>query len=70
MNKLKTRIITNSILIILIAVVFTFTMLPTNSIMIYGKDSNAVIYNGNRNSNEVALMFNVYENSKVVFCKR
>ncbi|MBQ9782824.1 MAG: polysaccharide deacetylase family protein [Clostridia bacterium] len=66
MNKLKTRIITNSILIILVAVVFTFTIIPSNSIMIYGKDSNAVLYNGNRNSNEVSLMFNVYENGDVV----
>ena len=66
MNKLKIRIITNSILIILVVVVFAFTIIPSNSVMIYGKDSNAVLYNGNRSANEVSLMFNVYENANVV----
>ena len=66
MNKLKIRIITNSILIILVAIVFTFTIIPNNSVMIYGKDTDAVLYNGNRQSNQVALMFNIYENGQVV----
>ncbi len=66
MNKLKIRIITNSILIILVVIVFTFTIIPSNSVMIYGKDTNTVLYNGNRHGNEVSLMFNVYENANVV----
>ncbi len=66
MKKFKTRIITNSILIILVSIVLAVTLLPNNSIMIYGKDSDQVLYNGNRSCSQVALMFNVYENSQVV----
>ena len=66
MNKLKLRIITSAILIILVGGVYTATIIPKNNIVISTNSQNEVIYNGKKDSNNVSLMFNVYENTKTV----
>ena len=40
--------------------------MPRQTLPTYGKDTINAIYNGNRQKNNVSLMFNVYENTGVV----
>lgn len=68
MNKLgkKTTIITNIILCITLITLCAITFIPYNALPTYSGNQNSAIYNGNKNSNYVSLMFNVYENTEVV----
>ncbi|MGN0820000.1 MAG: polysaccharide deacetylase family protein [Christensenellaceae bacterium] len=60
------RKITYFIIGILIVFVGCATLFSTKTVAITGSESFAPIYNGNREGNSVALMFNVYENSENV----
>ena len=62
----KTRIITDTIIVLLIVVVFTFSFIPETIIPISSGSENSAIYHGNVKNKNVSLMFNVYENSEVV----
>lgn len=68
MKKLNKRIaiITNIILCITIISVCFVSFAPNSIIATYGNTTITAIYNGNRKKNNVSLMFNVYENTKVV----
>ncbi|MBO7345066.1 MAG: polysaccharide deacetylase family protein [Clostridia bacterium] len=68
MKKLNKRIavITNTLLSIIIVVVCVVSFLPDTALPIYGGEEISAIYNGNRAHKNVSLMFNVYENTKVV----
>lgn len=64
-NK-RLTIITNIILFLVMIGVFSVGFLPQGSQTMYGGNEIKAIYNGNREKNNVSLMFNVYENTKVV----
>ena len=68
MKKLSKRltIITNVLLLITIISVYAVSFMPNEVLETYGKDTINAIYNGNRNENNVSLMFNVYENTQTV----
>lgn len=68
MKRLNKRVtlITNLILLVVITGVFAVSFLPEKIVPIYGGNQVSAIYNGNREKENVSLMFNVYENSKVV----
>ena len=68
MKKLNRRItiITNLILVVVFTLVFAISFLPENSMPIYGGKDIDAIYNGNRENKKISLMFNVYENTKIV----
>ncbi len=68
MKKLNKRItaITNLCLALLIIAVFIVGFLPEKVVPINGGKDIGAIYNGNKEKNNVSLMFNVYENTKVV----
>ena len=66
MQSLKVKFISNIIIIVVILSVFLVGFLPQKSITISSGDSYSAIYRGDVNSNSVALMFNVYENSEIV----
>lgn len=68
MKKLskKATIITNVILCLTLISVYAVSFIPQNVLPTYGKGEISAIYNGNRQSNYVSLMFNVYENTQVV----
>ena len=65
LNK-KLVFLTNLILCITILSVLVISFMPRPALPIYGKDTISAIYNGNRQKNNVSLMFNVYENTSVV----
>ncbi|MBO5712996.1 MAG: polysaccharide deacetylase family protein, partial [Clostridia bacterium] len=62
----KIQIIINAVLFITVAVVGVVAFIPEKSVTISGGNGATAIYNGDRNSNLVALTFNVYENTEVV----
>ncbi len=68
MKKLNRRIsvITNILLVVIISVVSAVSFFPERIVPIYGGNEISAIYNGNRAEKRVSLMFNVYENTKVV----
>ena len=68
MKRLNKRVVflSNLILCITIITVFAISFMPIQTLPIYGKDTVNAIYNGNRQKNNVSLMFNVYENTGVV----
>lgn len=66
LNSKSLTIITNVTLVILLLAVYAISFVPDKVIPIYGENKNQAIYNGNRESNKVSLMFNVYENKDVV----
>ena len=69
MKKLSAKsltLITNFILVAVLISVYAVTSLPTQIVPIYSQAKISAIYNGNQGSNKVSLMFNVYENTKVV----
>lgn len=68
MKRLNKRVIfiTNILLFITIISVFAISFMPRQTLPAYGKDTINAIYNGNRQKNNVSLMFNVYENTGVV----
>ena len=59
-------VITNVILFCLFLSVAIVGFLPEKTVPISGENNVTAIYNGNRSEKRVSLMFNVYENSKVV----
>lgn len=66
MTRKKLTVITNSLLIVAFSIVFAVSFLPDYAVPIYGGTNLTAIYNGDRGSNNVSLMFNVYENAEVV----
>lgn len=62
----KATIITNFLLFSIIAVVLSISFIPQRIIPIYGGKQVKAIYNGNKENNNISLMFNVYENTEVV----
>ncbi len=65
-KRIKLSIITDTLLVVIISVVFAISFLPEKIVPIYGAKSLTPIYNGNKENNAVSLMFNVYENDEVV----
>ncbi len=65
-KKLKLTVITNLVLVLILATVYTLAFLPERITPIYGGSSISAIYNGNRAKPNVSLMFNVYENTEIV----
>ena len=51
---------------IAVLMVYVISFMPNTATEAYGKGTINAIYNGNRQSNKISLMFNVYENTKVV----
>jgi len=67
MKKLKrVTIITNLLLVAIVAIVTSVCLLPEPIVPIYGGDKFSAIYNGERSGNSVSIMINVYENTEVV----
>ena len=66
MSYKKVKFISNIVIVLVIIAVFIVGFLPNNAITISSKDGYRAIYNGNRNSSNVALMINVYENGDIV----
>ena len=62
----KKSIITNFILAIIIVSVLSVGALQDKSVTISSTSDYRVFYNGDKNSSNVALMFNVYENTAIV----
>ncbi len=62
----KLSIITNICLACIIVAVVAVSFLPQTAVPIYGGSRVNAIYNGNREKNNVSLMFNVYENAEIV----
>ena len=65
-TRKKLNWITNGILIVAFTAVFAVSFLSETAVPIYGGTNLTAIYNGERGTNKVSLMFNVYENSEVV----
>ncbi len=62
----KITFITNLALVLIFTAVFAVSFVPQSAVPIYGGDKANAIYNGNREKNNVSLMFNVYENTEIV----
>lgn len=65
-SRKKIKIITGTILSVLIVIVGVISFLPEKTVTISTNNSYSAIYNGDRNCGGVALTFNVYENTEVV----
>lgn len=66
MNKKgKITLITNSVIVFVIFVVSVFCFIPSN-LAVFNFNALAPIYNGNKNSNKISLMFNVYQHTDYV----
>ncbi len=59
-------IITNLALVLIFSAVLAISFIPQSAVPIYGGNRVNAIYNGNRDGNNVSLMFNVYENTEIV----
>lgn len=66
LKKRRVTLITNVILIAAFTAVFAVSFFPQKALPIYGGTNLSAIYCGNRGTNKVSFMFNVYENSEVV----
>ena len=66
-NKIKNlRIVSSMIMFVLIlAITSLYYFVNTQSVAVSNSDDSA-IYNGNRNSNKIALMFNCYEGREII----
>ncbi len=64
--KNKTKTIITNIIIVLMLVVLSSVTLSFNSTFVANYANNNVIYNGNRNSNKVTLMLNVYSGTEYI----
>ena len=62
----KLGIVTNALLVLIFTAVFAVSFIPQSVVPIYGGSRLNAIYNGNREKPNVSLMFNVYENTKIV----
>ena len=67
-RRIKSAIITNSILVVILLAVFIVGFLPQQITPIYKSEKLSAIYNGDRDKRQVSMMFNVYENTEIV-CK-
>ena len=65
-KRRKVTFITNFVLIAAFTAVFAVSFLPQKALPIYGGTNLSAVYNGNRGTDKVSLMFNVYENSEIV----
>jgi peptidoglycan/xylan/chitin deacetylase (PgdA/CDA1 family) len=65
LNK-KITIVTNTILLVVLTCVCAVSFFTVDSLPIYGGQELEAIYHGNRENNNVSLMFNVYENTEIV----
>ncbi len=65
-ERAKLTLISNSVIVVLIAIVFAVSFIPVTSVPIYGGRKISAIYNGNRENANVSFMINVYENTDVV----
>ena len=65
-KRYKITLITNLLLVSFIIAVSAVCFLPEKIIPIYGGSQEKAIYNGNREKRQVSLMFNVYENTKII----
>ena len=68
MKKLTSKwaLFINLALVLILIGVYAISFIPETSVPISSGSGVQAIYNGNRESNSVSLMFNVYENTKVV----
>lgn len=68
MKKLSKRhtFVINTMLVITLLIVYAINFMPKTTLETYSDDTISAIYNGNRLNNNVSLMFNVYENTKIV----
>ena len=66
MRNYKNKKIVDIILGALILCVFSIAFLPSRVISVYNQSAYQPIYSGNKNSSNVSLMFNVYENAENV----
>ena len=68
MKKLSKRhtIIINTMLVLTLLIVYVINFMPKTTLETYSEDTLSAIYHGNRLNNNVSLMFNVYENTKIV----
>lgn len=62
----RITLITNLVLVAAFTAVFAVSFLPQKALPIYGGTDLSAVYYGNRDTDKVSLMFNVYENSEVV----
>lgn len=65
-KRAKITIFSDVVIIVVLAVVFSVSFFPEKITPIYGGEKQYAVYNGNRDRNNVSLMFNVYENTEVV----
>ncbi len=65
-KNLKKRLVTDLIIISVLAGVFAITALPERVLPSYSSGRITALYNGNRNESNVSIMINVYENTEVV----
>lgn len=64
-HKLFVNVVANLVIMLILAV-FCGLTLNVNSQQVFSSSDNAAIYNGNRNSNKVSLMINVYWGSEYI----
>lgn len=64
-HKLFVNVVANLVIMLILAV-FCGLTLNVNSQQVFSNSDNAAIYNGNRNSNKVSLMINVYWGSEYI----
>ena len=65
-KRSKLTLITDIMLAAVFTAVFAISFFPERIIPIYSGENITAIYNGNRDKQNVSLMFNIYENTKVV----
>ncbi len=66
LQSIKTKFYSNIIIVFTIISIFLIGFLPQKTVTIFNSDGLNAIYYGDKNSNNVALTFNVYENSEIV----
>lgn len=64
--NIRTAIITNAVLLLTVLSVLAVSFIPTTALPTYGRDTVSAIYHGNRENRKISIMFNVYENTKIV----
>ena len=65
-KRRRITLVTNLVLVMAFTAVFAVSFLPQKALPIYGGTDLSAVYNGNRGTDKVSLMFNVYENAAVV----
>ncbi len=66
LKRYKIAIVTNCLLVAILMGVFMVGFIPSTTTATANQGSYGAIYHGNKDSNNVSLMFNVYENADVV----